>query len=200
MKTKSIRMSLITVSIIALVGMAAVAMAGPGYGRYHMGWGAAAGGPADCPRWGGGGPDADDARGYGPGSGLDETQYKQFQEKREAFFKDTAELRQEINQKRLEMSAEFAKKSPDDKKLSSLQKEISALEGTFDQKRLAHRIEMQKAFPDTAAGYGRGGYGRGMMGGQGGYGRGMMGGQGGGYGRGMMGGQGGGYGPGSCWR
>ena len=192
MKTKSMRMSLITVTIIALVGMAAIAVAGPGYGRYHMGWGDTDGGPADCPRWGGGGPGAGDARGYGPGGGLDEAQVQQFQEKREAFFKDTADLRQEIDQKRLEMRAEFAKKSPDAKKLSSLQKEISALEGTFDQKRLEHRIEMQKAFPDTAAGYGRG-----MMGG--GYGRGMMGGPGGGYGRGMMGG-GGGYGPGSCWR
>ncbi|MFH1980436.1 MAG: periplasmic heavy metal sensor [Pseudomonadota bacterium] len=188
MKTKAMRMSLITVTVIALAGMAVVAVADPGYGRYHMGWGNTAGGPADCPRWGGNGAGDGDAerRGYGAGSGMDDAQAKQFQEKQEAFYAGTADLRQEIYQKRLEMKAEFAKKSPDSKKLSALQKEISGLEATFDQKRLEHRIDMQKSFPDVASGYGRG-YGRGMMG------------QGGGYGRGMMG-QGGGYGPGNCGR
>lgn len=194
MKTRTLRMSLITATVIALVGMAGIAVAGPGYGRYHMGWAGDDGPPADCPRWGGNGS-AGYGRGYGANSDLDDAQVKQLQEKREAFYNDTADLRQEITQKRLEMKAEFAKKSPDASKLSSLQKELSALEGTFDQKRLDHRIDMQKTFPDAGAGYGRG-YGRGMTD-QGGYGRGMMG-QGGGYGRGMMGQSG--YGPGSCWR
>lgn len=187
MKTRTLRMSLITTTVIALVGVAALAVAGPGYGR-HMNWGDGDSASADCPRWGGNGPagGAGYGRGYDADNGMDDAQAKQFQEKREAFFNDTADLRREIFQKRLEMKAEFAKKSPDAGKLSSLQKEISGLEATFDQKRLAHRIEMQKTFPDTAAGYGRG-HGRGMMGGQGGYGRGMMGGQ-------------GGYGPGNCLR
>jgi len=189
MKTNFFRLSLITVTVIALVGMAAMAVAGPGYGRYHKGWGGD--GPADCPRWGAGDDDTQDrrgiGRGYGAQSGMDEEQVKQFQEKRQAFHDDTADLRQEIYQKRLEMQSEMAKKDPEAGELSRLQKEISDLQATFDQKRLTHHLEMKKAFPEAEFG---GGKGRGK-----GYGRGMMG-Q--GYGRGMMGGQG--YGPGDCWR
>ena len=181
MKTRTLRMSLFTIAAIALLGLASIAVAGPGYGRYHMGWGGNDGPPADCPRWDGDSPDGY-GRGYGASRDVDDAQLKQYQEKREAFFKDTADLRQELIQKRLEMKAEFAKKSPDESKLSSLQKEISSLKGALDQKALAHRIEMKKSFPGIAAGYGNGrgygrGYGRGMMD-QGEYGRGMMGGHG----------------------
>ncbi len=180
MKTHYFRLSLITITVTALVGMAAMAIAGPGYGRHHMGWGG--GGPADCPRWGSGADDAQGGRGYGRGygahSGMDEEQVKQFQEKRQAFHDDTTDLRQEIYEKRLEMQSEMAKNAPDAGLLSNLQKEVSDLEASFDQKRLAHRLEMKKAFPDAE--FGAGG-GRGKR-----------------YGRGMMSGRG--YGMGDCWR
>jgi hypothetical protein len=193
MKATTLRMSIIAIIAGAILGLATMAVAGPGYGRHHMGWGG--GGPADCPRWNNDADDTQGGRGYGRGygaqRGMDEEQVKAFQEKREAFHDDTADLRQEIYQKRLEMQSEMAKKDPDADTLSKLQKEISDLKATFDQKRLAHHLEMKKAFPDAEFGGGRGhgkGYGRG-------YGSGMMG-Q--GYGRGMMGGQG--DGSGNCWR
>lgn len=96
------------------------------------------------------------------GKQLSEADREKLQDAREAFFEETKDLRQDMRQKRLEMRAEMAKKSPDSDKLFALQKEVSELHGQFAEKKLAHRLEMREQFPDLPhAGFGgKRGFGR----------------------------------------
>ena len=116
-----------------------------------------------------------DGSGYGRGYGnpgfrgnLTEEEITKLNEERNAFFKATQELRQNINQKSLELNSELAKKNPDAKKAGALQKELSGLKGQLDQKRIQHRIRMNKIKPGLGRmgpGFGhkgRGFHGRGM--------------------------------------
>jgi zinc resistance-associated protein len=134
------------------------AQMGPGYGM-HRGW-------------------SDDPRGYGyPGyqGNLSDEDLARLDKERRDFYEATADLREALYQKELELSSELAKAEPDAKRAAGLQKEISSLESQLDQKRLDQRIKMRKDFPRFGyRGYGGMGMGRGMYGG--------------------------GYGPGSCWR
>ncbi len=135
---------------------------GPGYGMMHRGW-------DDGPRGYGG-------RGYW--GDLSDEQIARLDKERQDFYEATADLRDALYQKELELRSELAKPEPDAQKAAGLQKEISSLESELDQKRLDHQIKMRKDFPR----FGSRGYGYGPRG----------------MGRGMYGG-GGGYGPGSCW-
>ena len=157
------------IAVMAMVMFSAYAFADGNWGRgrhhmgggYHMGEGYQMGGPgygdSERGRYGKGG------RGW---SNLSEEDAQKVEKEREAFFKDTEDLRQSIYQTRLAMRAEMAKKDPDTKKLSDLQKNLSSSEADFAQKRLNHRLEMKKLLPDNyqaGAGMGRGrGYGRGQ--------------------------------------
>ena len=138
-----------------------------------MGWG---GGPGNCPGYGYG-------PGGGPGTQLSEEQLKAVEEERQAFWKATQSLRQNLYAKELELRSELAKENPDAKKALALQKEISALEASLDEQHIEHRLKMQQIAPDAGRGYMMGRRGKGS----GGYGP--------GYGR---GGGRGGYGPGEC--
>ena len=179
MKNRTFRNLILLTATVSLVGIGATAFAGwgRGYGR-QMGWG---GGPGGCPGYG-----------YGPGAtqdiALSDEQIKAIEEERSAFRKDTENLRQNLRVKELELRTELAQENPDTKKALALQKEISSLESDLDQKRIEHRIKMQKIMPEAGRGYkmGRGGRGYGP-----GYGRGF--GKG-GYGGGPCGGGG------SCWQ
>jgi zinc resistance-associated protein len=164
-----------TAKIIMIVVIAAVLVIGvtsfAGWGRaywgsgYHMG-----------PGYG-----MHQGRGYGgpgyPGD-LSDEQIARLDKERQDFYEATANLRDALYQKELELRSELAKPEPDAQKAAGLQKEISSLENELDQKRLDHQIKMRKDFPR----FGSRGYGYGPRG----------------MGRGMYGG-GGGYGPGSCW-
>ena len=153
MKNVNLSKILVWVTIIGIVGFGAYAFAdwGMGYGPQrwgHMG-----------PGWHHGG--------YGnPGfqSDLSDEQITRFNNERQAFIKDTSDLRENLYQKELELRSELAKKDPDAKKAVVLQKEISDLEGQLDQKRVEHRIRMQKENPEffSGRGYGYGYSGRGM--------------------------------------
>jgi len=153
------------IAVMAMVTFSAYAFAdGGGWGRQHMGEGYHMGGSGNGPGYG------DTGRGrYGKGhsnwGNLSEEDAGKLDKEREAFFKETEDVRQSIYQKRLEMRAEIAKKDPDARKLADLQKEISNHQADFAQKRLNHRLEMRKQFPDLQAGAGMGrghGYGRGQ--------------------------------------
>jgi Spy/CpxP family protein refolding chaperone len=156
------------IAVMAMVTFSAHAFADGGWGggRHHMGGGYNMGEGYHM-----GGPGyGDSGKGnYGRGGrawgNLSEEDAQKVEKEREAFFKDTADLRQSIYQTRLEMRAEMAKTDPDTEKLSDLQKDISNAEANFAQKRLNHRLEMKKLLPDSyqaGAGRGRGqGYGRG---------------------------------------
>lgn len=170
----------IVLAIIGVVGLAASAYAdwGRGMGRGF--------GPGAC---GGPGGGYYGMRGFsGPAAfdDLSDEEIDQLNDMRAQFFNGTKDLRNQMQQKHLELQSELAKQSPDESKALKLQNEISELRGNMAQKRLEQRLKLQKEFPDLAdegfgPGYGKGrGRGRGWdMGQDRGYG--MMGP---GYGRG----------------
>jgi Spy/CpxP family protein refolding chaperone len=147
---------IITVASIALVGLGINAFAHGG-----MGW---SGG------WSHHGQGWHHQSGYGPGYNdqLTKEEYKQFDQKRETFMKETQELRSNLFEKERELQNELAKDEPDASKASRLQKEISELQAQIDQKRIDHMIETRKLNPNTGRGYMRGGpilgYGSGSYG------------------------------------
>lgn len=83
-------------------------------------------------------------RGY---SNLSEEDVKKLKEAREAYIKDTQDLRLDIHQKQLELRSELAKKDIDVKRATKLQKEISDLNAEMDMKRLTHRIKIKEINP-----------------------------------------------------
>jgi zinc resistance-associated protein len=108
--------------------------------------------------------------GYGYMRGyLSDEQIQKMDKQRETYFKSTQDLRQQIYQKRLALESEFAKKNPDAKSASNLQRQISDLRSQIDQKRIGYLLEMKKIDPSFgegrmspgAMGYG---YGRGFRG------------------------------------
>jgi len=81
---------------------------------------------------------------------------------RQAFFEETRNLRENLYQKELELRSELAKEDLDAQKAAGLQAEISGLTAQLDQKRIDHRIKLQKDNPEFFAGRGYGKGGRGM--------------------------------------
>lgn len=153
MKIKKLSKTIIVLTLVAIMGMGATAFAGKGRGNNRY----AQSGQYGC-----------DGSGYGRGWGnpgfmgnLSEEESAKLNEERNAFFKATQDLRQNIYQKRLELNSELAKKNPDPKKAGALQKELSGLKGQLDQKRINHRIRMNKINPGFGQ-MGRGFSGRGM--------------------------------------
>jgi len=95
---------------------------------------------------------------------LNNEQITRLNKERQAFFEETRNLRENLYQKELELRSELAKEDPDAQRAAGLQGEISDLSGRMDQKRVDHRIKMQKENPDFFAGRGYGkrrGYGMG---------------------------------------
>jgi len=137
---------LVIFAIAAVVALSVTAYAGRG-----MGYGPGGG---QCQGIRGGG--------YGPGSGnmmgnISDDEAKKINDERDAFFKSTEDLRQDIYAKEMELNSELAKKNIDTGKAAKLQKEISELESQFDQKRLDNMIKMKKLNPNMARGFGMGG-------------------------------------------
>jgi zinc resistance-associated protein len=170
--------AVIVLAIIGIVGFAATSFAG---------WGRGGGG--NCGDQGSGWAQ----RGSGPAgyqNNLSDEDLDKLNKERQAFFEDTRQVRENLYQKELELRSELAKKDPDAKIAVGLQKEISELDSQLNQKRVEHRVKMQKENPDFFAGrgYGQGrgeGMGRGYGMGGGGMGRGYGMGQGYGMGRGF---------------
>jgi zinc resistance-associated protein len=195
------------VGILVLVGAIAVPVLahGPGWGRGHqMGGSGRGAGPGYCGE-------------YGPGYGnLGEEQRTQLDTLNKKFHDETAQVRNDLWNKRGELNALLNSPNPDTEKAKALQKEISDLRANLAEKRLDFELEERKVAPEGSYGRGYGkGYGMGYGHHMGGYGPGKgyghhMGGYGpgmgyghhmGGYGPGMGYGphMGGGYGQGSCW-
>ena len=97
--------------------------------------------------------------GYGKGSvdQMSPEAYKQFEQKREAFMSETLDLRTSLFEKERELRNEMAKDEPDVAEASRIQKEISELQSQFDQKRIAHMVEMRKLNPEAGRGFMAGG-------------------------------------------
>jgi Spy/CpxP family protein refolding chaperone len=147
--------------VVGLVGFGSTAMAYRGWGR----------GNSDCPGYG---------SGFGPGMGrgggpyyadLTEEQRTQLDQARKAFFEETKDLHVQLRDKADTLHEVLNADSVDAAAAADLQKEISDIRAQLDQKRLAHRIEMQKQFPELEGGtrrhWGGRGYGHGRHSGMG---------------------------------
>ena len=162
-----------TLTVLAVFGLATLAVAGWGRGYGHMGgygYGPMGGPGMMGPGWQRGGCY------YG---NLSPDESAALDKERAAFFEATKGLRQQLYEKNQALQSELAKENPDTGTASKLQSEISTLRNELDQKRLDFEIQARKAAPNFRPGYG--GYGP----------------RGGGYGS-MMG-----YGPrggGYCWQ
>lgn len=166
-----------TLTVVAVFGLATLAVAGWGRGYGHMmGYGPMGGPGMMGPGW---------QQGGGYYGNLSPEEGAALAKQREAFFEATDGIRQQLYEKNQALQSELAKEAPDTDKASQLQSEISELRNELDQKRLDFEIQARKAAPNFRRGYG-GGYGPMMgYGPRGGYGP-MM-----GYGP-----RGGGY----CWQ
>jgi len=147
MKMNNFAKTVTVLAIAGIVGFAATSFAG---------WGRGGGG--DCRGQGSGWGQ----RGYAPSGyqgNLNDEQITRLNKERQAFFEETRNLRENLYQKELELRNELAKKDPDTKQAAGLQSEISDLSTQLDQKRIEHRIKMQKENPEFFAGrgYGKGG-------------------------------------------
>jgi Spy/CpxP family protein refolding chaperone len=89
---------------------------------------------------------------------LTEEQRTQLNALSEKFWKETAELRENLSSLSRELSRDLTSKEPDEKKAKALQKKISELRGELAQKTLGFQLDLRKILPETtyAGGYGRG--------------------------------------------
>ncbi|MBW2145938.1 MAG: periplasmic heavy metal sensor [Deltaproteobacteria bacterium] len=145
-----------TFAVLAVVVLIAPALYahGPGYGMGYRGKGFAGPGPM----W---------------GSWMTEEQRSKWDELRKEFDTETAVLRQEVRQKRLELAAIMAGPAPDETKAIAKMKELSAAREKLAEKCIQFRIKNREAFKDMPGfrpGFGRGrgyrmgpGFGPGMM-------------------------------------
>ena len=136
---------IITIASIAVLGIGINAFAHGG-----RGWGGGWGHHRGNMQYQGG-------YGNGPVEQLNPEEYKQFEQKREAFFSETQDIRTSLFEKERDLQNELAKDEPDVAQASRLQKEISDLQSQFDQKRIEHMVEMRKLNPNAGRGFMRGG-------------------------------------------
>lgn len=151
MKTKNLRNGMITLAAIAVMAVGATAFAGKGMGSQ------------DDRRDYGGSGDQHRRGGWACGqmnADLTPEQREQIEAERQAFFNATKSERQDLYAKKLELRAEMAKSQPDLQKASAVQKAVSELQGSLDQKRLNHIMAMRKINPDAGRGYMLGGEGK----------------------------------------
>ncbi|MBR9987178.1 MAG: periplasmic heavy metal sensor [Desulfosarcina sp.] len=161
MKTNKLRTAMVSLVAVSVIAVGATAFAGKGMG--NQGDERGYGGYGKQNRRGGG-------CAYGQmNANLTPEQREQMGNERQAFFDATKSERQDLYAKRLELRAEMAKSQPDLNKASALQKEVSELRGSLDQKHLGHIMAMRKINPDAGRGFmieGRGmghhGMGQGM--------------------------------------
>jgi Spy/CpxP family protein refolding chaperone len=179
-KIKKAKVWMVGAALVAMSGLAVAA--GPGFGR---------GNNPDCP--GGGAYDR---------LNLTAEQKTKMNELREKTWKDTVNLRNEMQTKRLELRTLWSNPNPDKDKIAAKQKELSALRDQLQSKMTESKLEARKFLtPEQATELSTCGSGMGFGGGHG-WGRGrMMGGHRGGMGGGPCGdgfgpGPGRGFGPG----
>lgn len=149
MKTAINRKALMIITIVGIIGFGAYAFADWGMGYGYHGWGHHNPG-WHHQGWGGSG------NGYMMGD-LSDAEIKKIETERNAFFKATENLRQDLYAKELELKNELYKDNPDARKAAKLQKEISGLEAKLDQKRIDHMAKMRKINPNAGRNFMGGG-------------------------------------------
>ena len=163
---RTLRSIILTIAVIAAAGIGINAFAHGGMGRGGGMMGGYHGGG-----WGHHGPGWHHGYGNGNDGGArwSDEDYRKFEQQREAFFKETQDIRSKLYDKEEELQAELSKDNPDAAKASQLQKDISELQSEFDQKRIDHMIEMRKQNPNMGRGFKGGGPGKGYGSFRGGY-------------------------------
>jgi hypothetical protein len=114
-------------------------MMGPGYRGHMMGWNS---------------DDGPYCRGYGAWGNLSDEDAAKLNASQEKFYQNTRGLRDQIEEKSLALRDEMDKANPNQVKIFALQKEISSLRSDFDQKALAHQLEVRKMLPEDSRGSG----------------------------------------------
>ena len=153
--------------MIVILGMVALMAIGASY-VYAVGPGA--------------GPGQRTGRGYANWSSLTPEQQTKFQELRQKFDNETAQLKGNILTKRLELRSLWENPKADPKAILEKEKELTSLQDKLRDQRVQFRLEARKLLtPEQIAQFGSGwgigrGFGRGyMMGGEYGMGHGGMG-------------------------
>jgi zinc resistance-associated protein len=155
MKTNNLRNAMVSLAAVAVMALGTNAFAGRGMGGQYNEQGYGGSGNQNC------------RGGYAYGqinADLTTEQREQMETERQAFFDATKNQRQDLYAKRLELRAEMAKSQPDLERASALQKSVSELQGSLDQKRLNHIMAMRKINPDAGRGFMMGGRGMGYHG------------------------------------
>lgn len=156
MRTTNMRTAMASLVAVAVIAAGTTAFAGKGMGN-----------PDGQRGYGGcGKQNREGGCAYGQmNADLTPEQREQIEAERQAFFEATKNERQDLYAKRLELSAEMAKRQPDVQKAAALQREVSELQGNLDQKRLSHIMAMRKINPDAGRGFMMEGRGMGRHGG-----------------------------------
>ena len=163
---KKIIFAVMMAAILATAGLATAQDWGKGHG---MGYGPHSGGARSA------------GSGLWKALNLTPAQIEKMKALREAFFKETIPLRNELMSKKLERAVLWVQTNPDEEKILAKQKEINALRAQLGEKVTKNRLAMRKILtPEQEAklinlrarlwrGHGRGcgsgpgpGYGRGM--------------------------------------
>ena len=173
---KKIKTTLIIIAFVATAGIVSTAFAhggwgGNGYGGYMMGYGYGMG-PGMMGYGGYGMGPGMMGYGYGPGYGrydrgnysadLSREDSNKLQQAQDRFFDETRNLRDQIREKQFALNDELDNANPDKAKVAELQKAISKLQSSYDQKALEYRLEVRKILPEGTEGFGYGygpGYG-----------------------------------------
>jgi Spy/CpxP family protein refolding chaperone len=103
-------------------------------------------------------------QGYGCRVDLTSEQEEKLQVEQERFFHDTADMRRELRQKRLEMEALWLDPKNDPEKIKAKHKEVLELQRQFQEKRLDHKLALREILPEESLGqrgWGRSDYGHG---------------------------------------
>ena len=150
MSSRKLKSIVFMVSVIALLGLSSLALAGSGRG-HGGGYGCGRGADAHWQATGG----------HGPGScwrdEFSEEEIQKINQGRKAFREETASLRRQIYAQGLALESEMAQEKPDAQQAAALQKELSQLKGELAQKRITHRLKMKDINPNAGRGW-RGGY------------------------------------------
>ncbi len=154
--TRSTKALIIAAAIMFMAAAVAFAHGGFGYGGHMKGNGSGYSG--GCQMMG----DGPHMRGYGGRNALSDEELAKLDEAREKFFSATQELRGRMDAKQVALHNEMSKDDPDTGKVANLQRELSGLQAEFDQKAVAHQLEMRKLMPKKYQGRG---CGRGYCGG-----------------------------------
>ncbi len=93
--------------------------------------------------------------GYGyPYSDLSSEQRERLQAQEQKFYQDTAELRRELYQKRLELQGLWADPKADPEKIKAKQGEVSELQRRIQDKALEHQLAVRELLPEEGIGSG----------------------------------------------